>query len=142
MSHPGWNEGAWEEYLAAARRLDALRRGALPAEDDPTRAATATFEELTRVRARLAVQHTRLRAWGVPEGELHPSLAELAAEARAEAPVENAEFPADGPGTVWAALRRSRAAAEEADAVLSPPGGWSAVTRRIRTLLRRFRRSA
>lgn len=163
---------AWEEYLAAARRLDALRRGAATAEDEPGRAAAATLEELTRVRARLAAQQCRLRALGVPEEELHPSPAELAAirgphgagaphstramssaSTRAMSSVSTRAMPSvstragaprplggpgrpdgsatadlpDGPGTIWATLRRSRTLAESVDTLLAPPRGWAAL---------------
>lgn len=163
------SDPAWEEYLAAARRLDALRRGAATAEDEPGRAATATLAELTRVRAQLATQHTELRALGVPEDELLPSPAELAAAARDDrAGLDGGDGGdrggtagadqrpgADGPGAdgfgtdgrdglagtdgrlgglagvdglgaVWTALRRSRALAERADAILAAPRGWTA----------------
>lgn len=147
------NDSAWEEYLAAARRLDALRRGAVTAEDEPGRVATATFEELTRVRVRLADQRSRLRMLGVPEEELHPSSDELAA-ARArngdavahptadEPDGGSAGLAADGPGMIWAALRRSRALADQADAALAPPRGWAALRawgRRLFRVRRRFR---
>lgn len=145
------SDPAWEEYLTAARRLDALRRGAIAAEDEPGRVATATFEELTRVRARLAAQRCRLRMLGVPEEELQPSPAELAAAHGhkgdpATRSVDSAEEPdgndaglaVDGPGMIWAALRRSRALAERADATLDPPRGWAA----LRAWGRRLFRSA
>lgn len=148
------SDPAWEEYLAATRRLDALRRGAVTAEDEPGRVATATFEELTRVRVRLAEQRIRLRMLGVPEEELHPSSDELAAaRARDGDPVAHptgtadgadggsaAAFTTDGPGMIWAALRRSRALADQADAALAPPRGWAALRVWARRLVGRRRR--
>lgn len=154
------SDPAWEEYLAAARRLDALRRGAATAEDDPGRVAVATLEELTRVRARLAAQHLKLRTLGVPQEELQPSPAEVAAadpRGRATGPPGGAGWPdgggdrpyganrhdgddplrPDGPGTVWASLRRSRALAEQADAAMSPPRGWAALRQWCRRVFRR-----
>lgn len=149
---------AWEEYLGTARRLDAVRRGAVTVEGEQSRAARATVEELTRVRARLAAQHNRLRELGVPEEELYPSPAELtaavaggpvAAEATAggdvagdgaagdDPPAAPEAATPEGPGAVWTALRRSRALAESADAALAPPRRWQALVSRIRGLFRR-----
>ena len=88
--------GTWEEYLAAARRLDAVRRAAADAAAEQARTVQAAREELTRLRARLAPQQSRLRDLGVPEAELQPSPAEVAAAA---------EAMADGPAAVLAALR-------------------------------------
>lgn len=96
---------AWEEYLAAARRLDAVRRGAAVAASEQSRAVHAAHEELATVRARLAVQHSRLRALGVAEAELRPSPAEVAAAA---------ESMAGGPEAVLAALRQACAPVDAA----------------------------
>jgi hypothetical protein len=95
----GAEEVDWQDYLAAAQRLDAVRRGSGPAGGGPAETVRAAREELTRLRARLALQHSRLRALGVPEGDLRPTAAELAAVA---------EPMAAGPEPVLAALRQAR----------------------------------
>lgn len=100
---------SWEEYLAAAQRLDAVRCGAATAAGEQAKAVQTAREELTGVRARLAPQHSRLRDAGVPEADLRPSPADLAAATRAVA---------GGPTAVLAALRHARVTADTADAVL------------------------
>lgn len=105
--------GAWEEYLAAAQRLDAVRRGAATAAGEQAQAAQTARDELTGVRARLAPQESRLRDLGAPEADLRPSSAEVAAAA---------ETMVDGPGAVLAALRRARATADAADATVVGTG--------------------
>lgn len=118
---------AWEEYLAAARRLDAVRRGAAATASDQARAVQTAREELAGARARLAPQQSRLRDLGVPEEGLRPTPAEVTAAARAMA---------GGPHAVLAALRQVRATADAADAVMvggDAPGGDSRP--RLRNLL-------
>jgi hypothetical protein len=100
------NDDAWNEYVTAAQRLDAVRRGAAAAAGEQAQAARAAHEELTGVRARLAPQRAKLLAQGVPDAALHPSPAEVAGAAQAMA---------GGPPTVLAALRRARATADAAD---------------------------
>lgn len=97
----------WEDYLAAARELDAVRRAASSmAGEHATTVATAR-QELTSVRARLAPQRARLaRDFRVPENDLMPYPAEQAAAM---------ERVAGGPPSVLAALREARATADAAD---------------------------
>ncbi|WP_407664326.1 hypothetical protein [Micromonospora parastrephiae] len=64
---------AWSEYLAAARQLDGVRRGAAAAAGEQARSAEAAREELTLVRTGLASQQERLRELGVPAISLVPS---------------------------------------------------------------------
>lgn len=112
----------WQEYLAAAQRLDAVRRTAADPQGRPMDPALAAREELARVRTRLAVQHARLRALGVPESELRPTGAELTAVATPMA---------KGPEAVLAGLRQARTTTETAESRLAgdarPVGGWRRV---------------
>lgn len=101
---------AWEDYLAAAQRLDAVRRGAATAAGEQAEAVQDAREELTAVRARLVPQQARLRALGVPEPELVPAPAEVAAASRAMAA---------GPAAVLAGLRQARGTADVADVMVT-----------------------
>ncbi|BCB85659.1 hypothetical protein [Phytohabitans suffuscus] len=100
------NDEAWNEYVTAAQRLDAVRRGVAAVAGEQTQAARAAHEELAAVRARLAPQRAKLLAQGVPDAALQPSPAEVAGAAQAMAP---------GPQAVLAALRHARATANAAD---------------------------
>jgi hypothetical protein len=108
----------WREYLAAAQRLDAVRRGAATAAAEQDRALRAARDEVAGVRARLAPQRARLRELGVPEEQLIPVPAEAAAAA---------QVVGGQPAEVLAALRHARATADAADAALlgrpGPAGG-------------------
>ncbi|MEV6600499.1 hypothetical protein AB0M36_27165 [Actinoplanes sp. NPDC051346] len=106
--------GPWDDYLAAAQRLDAVRRAASAAAGEQAATAQAAEQELTAVRARLAPQRARLvRDLGVPEARLVPQPAEQAVAAQAVA---------GGPAAVLAALRQARATADAADAGMLGPG--------------------
>nr|MDT0662645.1 hypothetical protein [Micromonospora sp. DSM 115978] len=122
----GGDEVDWQDYLAATQRLDAVRRGSVSPGGRPADTARAAGEELTRLKAHLALQHSQLRALGVSESELRPTPAELAAVA---GPM------AAGPEPVLAALRQARTtvAATEGRMV---GAGWSV---RLATLLGRRR---
>ncbi|WP_410814660.1 hypothetical protein [Micromonospora sp. 067-2] len=118
---------AWSEYLAAARQLDGVRRGASAAAGEQARSAEAAREELTVVRTGLASQQERLRELGVPAISLVPSPPEL---------TEAARSMAGGPAAVLAALRGARGRAEAADAALAArgrlrPASWPARTRNL-----------
>ncbi|MDQ7906933.1 hypothetical protein RB614_20685 [Phytohabitans sp. ZYX-F-186] len=97
---------AWNEYVTAAQRLDAVRRGVAAAAGEQAQAARSAHEELAGVRARLAPQRAKLLAQGVPDAALTPSPAEVAGAAAAMA---------GGPPAVLAALRHARATADAAD---------------------------
>jgi hypothetical protein len=127
--------GPWEEYQAAAQRLDAVRRGAATAAGEQATAVQTARDELSAVRARLAPQHSRLRDTGVPESDLLPTPVDLAVAAGTVA---------DGPEAVLAALRQARATADRADAVLiggemfglsGAPAGYPGRSARLRNLL-------
>ena len=109
----------WADYLAAAQRLDAVRRAATSAVSEHDGAVQAAGEELAAVRARLASQRSRLvRDLGVPESSLIPTDAELQLAA---------QTVAGGPAAVLAALRQARSAADTADAAMLGPdrlGPW------------------
>ncbi|OJF13899.1 hypothetical protein [Couchioplanes caeruleus] len=106
--------GPWDDYLAAAQRLDAVRRAASAAAGEQAATAQAAQQELTAVRARLAPQRARLvQDLGVPEARLIPQPAEQAPAAQAVA---------GGPTAVLAALRQARATADAADAGMLGPG--------------------
>jgi hypothetical protein len=106
--------GPWAEYLAAAQRLDAVRRAERAAAGEQQQAVTAARQELSSVRARLAPQRARfVRDLGVPEWELSPNPADLEAASRAVA---------GGPAAALAALRRARGTADAADASIIGPG--------------------
>ena len=123
---------AWDDYCAAARRLDAIRRGAATAAGAQAQAVRAARDELAAVRARLVPQQSRLRESGVPDSELWPTPADAVAAEQAVA---------GGPRHVLAALRQARAIADSADAALltrmgpRPLGGGVRRTASLRNLL-------
>ncbi|MEU4618453.1 hypothetical protein AB0G04_00545 [Actinoplanes sp. NPDC023801] len=97
----------WDDYLAAARELDAVRRAASSVAGEHAATVAAARQELTSVRARLAPQRARLaRDFRVPENDLIPQPAEQAVAM---------ERVAGGPPAVLAALREARATADAAD---------------------------
>ncbi|GAB1694880.1 hypothetical protein [Krasilnikovia sp. M28-CT-15] len=105
---------AWADYLAAAQRLDAVRRAASTAAGEQAATVQAAHQELIGVRARLAPQHARLvQDLRVPEVDLAPQAAEQVLAAQAVA---------GGPAGALAALRQARATADAADAALLGPG--------------------
>ena len=99
---------AWDEYLAAAQRLDAVRRDAATAAAARTAAVQAAGQDLGTVRQRLALQSARL--------------ADLAARA-AMAPLMLAPEPAmpdpPDPAAAGALLRTAVTDLDTADAALS-----------------------
>lgn len=114
--------GPWDEYLAAARELDAVRRAASSMVGEHTATLTAARQELSSVRARLAPQRARLvRDYGVPESDLNPQPEDQAAAM---------ERVAGGPAAVLASLREARVTADAADhafigpAPLGPSRPW------------------
>jgi hypothetical protein len=105
--------GAWSRYLAAAQRLDAVRRAATSAVSEQAATRQAAEQELASVRARLAPQRARLvQDLGVPEADLLPQPGE-----RAQA----AQQVSGGAIAVLAALRQARATADAADSVMVGP---------------------
>jgi hypothetical protein len=105
---------AWDEYLAAAQRLDAVRRAASVASNEQAATVQAAQQELAGVRARLAPQRARLvQDLGVPEMSLTPQAGERVLALQAVA---------SGPVAVLAALRQARGTADAADAAMLGPG--------------------
>jgi hypothetical protein len=99
---------AWEDYLAAAQRLDDVRRAAASAVAEQTAAIATAHQELSGVRQRLTLQRARLtdlatRA-GLPALPLVPG-----------PPVADPTSPA----ATTALLRAARADLDAADAALS-----------------------
>lgn len=99
---------AWSAYLTAAQRLDAVRRADSSTVAEQAQNLQAARAELAGVRARLAPQRARLSDLGVPDGELTPTAADLAAAA---------STMAGDPAAVLSALHGARATADAADAV-------------------------
>ncbi|MFI5932461.1 hypothetical protein [Actinoplanes sp. NPDC051494] len=119
--------GPWADYLAAAQRLDAVRRAASSAAGEQAATIQAAQQELTAVRARLAPQRARLmQDLGVPEMGLLPQPAEQALAAQAMA---------GGPAAILTALRQARATADAADAGMLGPGPASPLRPWARNLL-------
>jgi hypothetical protein len=104
---------AWADYLAAARQLDGVRRGAATAAGEQARAVQAAREELAGVRTRLAPQESRLRELGVPPISLMPTPPEVAEATRSMN---------GGPAAVLTALRDARRWAVGADDTLAARG--------------------
>src|SRR4029450_12395430 len=96
--------GPWADYLAAAQRLDAVRRAATSAASEQAATVQAAQQELAAVRARLAPQRARLvQDLGVPESDLLPLETDLMAATQAVA---------DGPAAALAAPHPARANAD------------------------------
>jgi len=119
--------GPWADYLAAAQRLDAVRRAASAATTEHAAAVQAAQQELAGVRARLAPQRARLiRDFGVPEIDLTPQPADEALALPAVA---------GGPAAVLAALQQVRQTADAADAAMLGSAGRPAWRPWARNLL-------
>jgi hypothetical protein len=102
--------GPWADYIAAAQRLDAVRRAASAAAGEQAAILQAAEQELGMLRARLAPQRARLvQDLGVPEHDLVPQPTDRALAAQAVA---------GGPAAALGALRQARATADAADATM------------------------
>ncbi|MBO4204986.1 hypothetical protein [Micromonospora echinofusca] len=120
---PAGSVDAWSEYVAAARQLDAVRRGAASAAGEQARSVQAAREELAGVRALLAPQQSRLCGLGVPVLDLTPSPPEVSAAARGMVA---------GPVAVLAALRDAGGKLRMADAELAATGArWLVPVRNL-----------
>jgi hypothetical protein len=111
--------GPWAAYVAAAQRLDAVRRAASAAAGEQVATLQAAQHELASVRARLAPQRARLvQDLGVPVAALTAQPGERALAAQSVA---------TGPEAILAALRQARGTADAADAAMvapSPAAPW------------------
>jgi hypothetical protein len=99
---------AWDDYQAAAQRLDRVRRDAAAAVAEQTAAVQAARQELTVVRQRLALQRARL--------------VDLATRAGITPPVLTPDPPLPdppGPAAATAMLRQATADLVAADALVS-----------------------
>jgi hypothetical protein len=99
---------AWDDYLAAARQLDAVRRDAATAVATRATAAQAANQDLAMVRQRLTLQRARLADLAARAGMPVPALTP-------EAPVPD---PPD-PAAAGALLRVAVTDLDSADAALS-----------------------
>ena len=105
--------GPWADYVAAAQRLDAVRRAASSAAGEQAATVQAAQQELASVRARLAPQRSRLvQDLGLPDAQLAPQPGERALARQAVAA---------GPEAILAALRQARGTADAADAAMIRP---------------------
>ncbi|NUR69567.1 MAG: hypothetical protein HOU81_01980 [Hamadaea sp.] len=106
--------GAWQEYLAAAERLDAVRREAAAGVAAEQAALRAAREELPPIRARLALQQQRMSEMATMSGRQMPVLTPNPAETTsAERAVTG------GPAVVLAALRQALSTVDVADGALA-----------------------
>jgi hypothetical protein len=100
--------GAWDDYQAAAQRLDRVRRDAATAVAEQAAAVQAAQQELTGVRQRLALQRARIT--------------DLASRAGLPAPLLTPDPPLPeppGPAAAGAALQAAAADLVAADALVS-----------------------
>jgi hypothetical protein len=115
----------WEEYLAAAQSLDAVRRDAAAAAAAATLAASTTRAELAQLSTQLELQRARLTGEAVRAGLFAPPLS----PSPAEQAVADAMLAGD-PAPVADALHRSQQLLDAADAELAGAGpveergGW------------------
>lgn len=98
---------AWDDYQAAAQRLDRVRRDAAAAVAEQTAAVQAARQELTVVRQRLALQRARLTDLATRAGVTVP----LAPDPPLPDP--------PGPAAAAALLRQATADLVAADALVS-----------------------
>ncbi|GIJ78038.1 hypothetical protein SAMN05443287_11326 [Micromonospora phaseoli] len=104
---------AWADYLAAARQLDGVRRGAATAATEQARTVQSARAELAAVRTVLAPQQAQLRELGVSPISLVPTPPELSEATRSMV---------GGPAAVLSALRDARRCALGADDTLAARG--------------------
>jgi hypothetical protein len=121
---------AWDAYLTAAQRLDAVRRDAAAVAASQANVVQAARQELATVRHRLALQSARLTDIVRRAGVTPPTLV----------PSHPADEPVD-PAAATLALRAARADLDAADSLLSqvdsphlgrgPLAGWSPALRNL-----------
>lgn len=104
----------WEEYLAAAQSLDAVRRDAAATAAEATYAVSAARAELDQLRSRLQVQRARLTGEAVRAGLAAPQLLPTPAEQAAATAVVGGD-----PAAVPAALHQCRELVAACDAQLA-----------------------
>lgn len=106
----------WEEYVAAAQSLDAMRREAAAADTAAVAEARAARTALAAVSEQLGQQRARLTARAAGAGVAVPPLEPSAAERAAVA--------ATAAGDPAAAVRQSQRLIASADAELAGTRGW------------------
>lgn len=109
---------AWDEYVAAAVQLDAVRREAAATVAAQEQAANAARTELGSVRQRIALQRSRLSDVATRYARTAPLIDPLADERGAAAAVVASVTSDPTPG-INAALQGARATLDAADATLS-----------------------
>ncbi|GAA3931931.1 hypothetical protein [Actinoplanes auranticolor] len=115
---PHGEPGPWAAYVAAAQRLDAVRRAAASTAGEQAATLQAAQQELASVRARLAPQRARLvQDLGVPVASLTAQPGERALAAQSVAA---------GPEAILVALRQARGTADAADAAMLNGSGPAA----------------
>lgn len=113
----------WEDYLAAARRLDGVRRSAATVRAEQDEAMRAAREDLTGVRQRVTLQQARFAEIAGRHRVRLPSLSP------ADSDVNAALVPGSGPTAVLAALHHARSTLDTADAELTLLDGPGAAER-------------
>lgn len=104
---------AWDDYLAAAQRLDSVRRQAAAAAEEQSTVRRTAREELDAVGRRVALQQARLAEVAGRYGVRLPDLAPDQAELTAALPL------GAGPTEVVAALGHARSVLDSADAEIA-----------------------
>lgn len=104
---------AWDEYVSAAQRLDAVRRSAAVAMAEQANVVRTAREELTGVRGRLTLQRARFADVASRLSLRLPALAPTPSEVDAAISAEA------GPSGVLAVLHQARSTLDSADAELS-----------------------
>lgn len=106
---------AWQEYLAAAQRLDAVRRAQASAAAAATRQISSARAELREVQERLQQQQAALADAAAGYRVAPPQLSPLPADVTVAAEL------ARDPAAVPEALRHSRELVDATDARLARP---------------------
>lgn len=119
----------WEDYLAAARTLQAVRRERADASAAATHAASSARAELAQVRALLARQRARLY------GEAAGSASGVRLRSSPPEQAEADSLVAGDPAAVRAALQQCRLLLAETDAALAAHPGTAGRRSRRRRLI-------
>jgi hypothetical protein len=104
----------WTDYLAAAHRLDTVRRDAAQAAAAEAEAVATACDEIPGIQARLATQAGRLRESALQAGASPPAVVPGEVEQRAAA-----QAVEGGPHAVLTALRQARSEVDVADSALA-----------------------
>lgn len=116
---------AWLEYVAAAQRLDSVRRTATAVVAEHTKAHKAARDDLAVVRAKLATHRAWLTEAALADGrsvDLVPGPGDAsAAQALLAAPPMRSSAVQHVPGRVAAALRSAATTLDSAEATMTGP---------------------